>query len=213
MKQVLILFAAVIGFAACSEEGNDPNFDFANEVVNSYTQEQIEGLIAGFDAKTIDYGKLKSDLTSGSIYNTRTLYSTDGITWGPETNLLGGDLSTITSANWIFEDDGDCERFVRTVGHSTGIEPPRNSLYEGRWHLDREQQMVVASVPMEHCPEFHFRLKVVYYNSPLLIFDQTAHSTADGDFDLIICRHRVNLRALSHDKVEAIFEERMAENK
>ncbi len=211
MKHILILFAAVIGFAACNDGSNDPNFDFANEVVSCYTNEQVEGLIAGFNSKTIDYGKLKSDLTNGSIYNTNRFVSDDGEVWSKFTIYDGFDHTFYTAANWIFEDDGECERFVRML---SGPEPsPSESyLYELRWCLDCEQQMIVVSAPMENYPEYHFRLKVVYYNSPLLIFDQSAHSTADGDFDFIMSRHCVNLRALSHDKVEAIFEERMAEN-
>ena len=211
MKHVLILFVAVISFAACSEK-NNTSYDFANEVVNSYTNEQVEELIAGFDAKTIDYGRLVADLISGSIYNTKALYSQDGEVWSKEVMYDGGDLSILTSANWLFEDGGACLRFVRTHG-SIEPSPKENYLFEWQWRLDREQQMVVVSAPTENCPEYCYCLKIVYYNSPLMIFDQTAHQTIDADFDLIVSRHRVNLQALPHDKVEAIIKERMAENK
>lgn len=208
MKHYFILLAVAIGFVACSNEDNEPNFDFANEVVNSYSNEQIEALIACFDPKTIDYGKLKSDLINGSIYNTNMLMSEDGEVWSKFPMYDGVDPSFWTSANWIFEDDGACKRFLGTQNCG---EPVKNELYEWRWSLDRKQQMVVIPAPFdpENKPEYHFRLKIVYYNSPLLIFHQTAHRTVDGDFVWFISRHCVNLRALSHDEVEAIFEECM----
>lgn len=210
MKNLLILFAAAIGFAACNEEaGEDLDFTFANEVVSSYTTEQVEELITEFDPKTIDFSQLKSDLITGAIYAPVNCGGWLKGTWHDYISFVGGYYGSANSLNALFYDD---QTYSYLESEGWGYSPPNTFLVSGSWRFDVEASEIILNDPMEIAPDRVMRLKILCYRSPLLIFERAHYSSlTDTDTDTIM-RFKVNLRAFSHDEVETIFEKQIDKN-
>lgn len=217
MKKLFILFAVAIGFVACNEDaGEDFDFTFANEVVETYTMEQMDALIAGFNPKTIDRDQLILDLTEGAIYNTSSFYTINWADRGwsewvthPQVNTVGGDLTFWSLLDMVFNSDGTC---LRRFSGAAGA-PPKLwiEVVEWGWEYNSETNEIIVPCPNDGlrihgtpCEDQVLKIKVLYYKSPLLICE---HQMFNTPFYPIKGRHKVNLRAYSHDDVKAILEE------
>lgn len=201
---------------ACNEgEGEDFDFTFANEVVATYSMEQIDALIADFDPRTIDQDQLIRDLTEGAIYNTSSFYAVNWAGQGwcewvshPQVYIIGGDVSFWSVLNMVFNSDGTCLRRFTGLG---GV-PPQGwiEVVEWGWEYNPQTNEIIVPCPNDGlrihetpCEDQVLIIKVLYYKSPLLICE---HQIFNTTMYPIKGRHKVNLRAYSHDEVKAIFE-------
>lgn len=201
MKKLLILFAAVIGFAACNEEaGEDLDFTFANEVVSTYTMEQVNGLVANFDPKKIDKDQLIADLTRGSIYcKTYTAYQWSADSeWSQAPLFATGDPSYNMEAYWLFNADGTASHYY-TIGGFTSTKKLQEQHDRCHWDYDAEQAMLSFDLGNERTSQRRFYMEISYYQSPLLIIDTYEMYYLRADEAPPKFRFVVNLRAMSHD--------------
>ncbi len=167
MKKLLILFAALIGFAACESSEEHATLD---RDLESYTTEELAVLSQGFDATKINHDQFLTDLTEGSISYARYLSTwrneEEGWLYNP---VYGGNGE---SSAWIFDADGEavfCGYYESYEGDSA---PTGHYICTERtWRYESQTGEIVIA-PKENLSEV--RLKVLYYKSPLLYYSQTA---------------------------------------
>ena len=185
MKKLFILLLATMVFVACNDEA-DYSID---RDVNSYTIEELQNLSEDFDITKIDQDQLLADLTEGAIWVPCYIG-----TWAAETGefkynpVFGGSYNNV---QWIFGADG------KAVNVSTLYEDhiPRTTYksYDATWQYDSKTGEIEA-VWNENSKEY--RLKVLYYESPVLYFSQ------DNPWDGRTNSYIVNLRAYTKAQAE-----------
>lgn len=185
MKKLFILLLATMVFVACNDEA-DYSID---RDVDSYTIEELQNLSESFDVTTIDQDQLLADLTEGAIWVPWYIG-----TWAAETGefkynpVFGGSHNNV---QWIFGAEG------RAVNVSTLYEDhiPRTTYksYDATWQYESQTGEIVAV--WSHNSREH-RVKVLYYQSPILYFSQK---------DLLLGRENsyvVNLRQYTKEQAE-----------
>lgn len=191
----------MIGFVACSEEESEA-FTFANEVVSTYTMEQLNGLVANFDPKKIDKDQLIADLTRGSIYcKTFTAFQPPASKeWLQEPLYGGGDGSYNMMAYWLLNADGTASHYYTRWSYGADYKYKRQEHHDRcYWSYDAEQAMLSFDLGDEKAPQQCFYMEISYYQSPLLIIDTYEKYNLRADEDPQKFRFVVNLRAMSHD--------------
>ena len=192
MKKAFVLMLAAMALVACNDDS-----DFGRDA-ESYTIEELKVLSEGFDATKIDHDQLLVDLTQGAIW--APLYIG---TWEEETGefnynpVLGGGSSNV---KWIFDADGEAVNVVTL--YEDYIPRLTYMSYEATWRYEPETGKIVI-VTNHNSKEF--RLKVLYYQSPMLYFSQ------NDIYNYRLNSWFVNLRQYTKDQAEAAMKKLIVE--
>lgn len=183
MKKYLLILLALMALVSCED-----SFESEREL-ESYTLEELNTLSEGFDVSKIDHDQLIADLTEGAIWI--PLYQGS---WTEETQkwdynpIFGGGFS---NTQWICDADGEAVNVSLLYEDSI----PRTTYFShaATWQYDSKTGEIVA-VLNENSEEY--RLKVLYYESPVLYFSQ------DNPWDGRTNSYIVNLRAYTKAQAE-----------
>lgn len=183
MKKYLLILVAAIALVSCED-----SFESEREL-ESYTLEELNTLSEGFDVLKIDYDQLIADLTEGAIW--MPLYQGS---WTEETQkwdynpIFGVGFS---NTQWIFDADGEAVNV--SLLYEDSIPKTTYFSHAATWQYDSKTGEIVA-VLNENSEEY--RLKVLYYESPVLYFSQ------DNPWDGRTNSYIVNLRAYTKAQAE-----------
>lgn len=161
MKKLFILLLATMVFVACNDEA-DYSID---RDVDSYTIEELQNLSESFDVTAIDQDQLLVDLTEGAIWAPRY----QGI-WSSELQdfeYREFDGGYYDNVQWIFGADGTAVN-VATL-YEDHIPRTTYRSYDATWQYESETGEIVAV--WSHNSREH-RVKILYYQSPILYFSQ-----------------------------------------
>lgn len=161
MKKYFLILFATMALVACNDET-----DFSmDRDVESYTIEELQNLSEGFDVTKINQDQLLADLTEGAIW--APYYKG---TWSSEIQdfeynpVLGGGYE---NAQWIFDADGKAVNV--TILYEDHIPRWTYSSHAATWRYESETGEIVILWSND---SKEFRLKVLYYKSPVLYFSQ-----------------------------------------
>lgn len=188
MKKLFILLATVCSFVACDDEEHSK----LDRALERYTIEELTVLSECFDATKINQDQLLTDLTKGAIRHARYLSTwrneEEGWIYNP---VFGGKGH---SSNWVFDTEGSALYYETYYTYYEGNNTPTTChvCTERTWHYDSLTGEIIIT-PKEELPEV--RLKVLYYQSPLLYYSQTA---VDPHHKGEQTKWLVDLRAVSH---------------
>lgn len=164
MKKYLLLLLAACCLVACE----DDEFVAAGPDVDGFTTEELEALSQGFDATKIDHQQLIADLTEGAIWDVRYLdtWMEDSKEW-VYNPVYGGGFYCYW---WVFEKNGTALNYSETGSYLNGSPITYRNCDERLWRYKEETGDIVIA-PTNYYNEW--RLKVLYYNSPILMFTLT----------------------------------------
>ncbi len=196
MKNFLILFAAAIGFAACSEEESIN----MNEVLNEYSMEQLNALVEQFDPSQINQSELIRDLTTGSIDCSSSMYYWYGvwqiINWegsSKESPFNGGHKVA------VFNEDGTGIWYYLDC-YNSSYEPIGTTYRNFEWKYDAKSGQIQYKLDAKN--SYWKCWEVKYYNSPLIIMDQFSldENYYPKDDPTRRMRYKCNLKAITKDE-------------
>ncbi|MBR4052228.1 MAG: hypothetical protein IKJ96_04195 [Alistipes sp.] len=184
MKKYLLILVAAIALVSCED-----SFESEREL-ESYTLEELNMLSEGFGVSKIDHDQLIADLTEGAIW--MPLYQGS---WTEETQkwdynpIFGVGFS---NTQWIFDADGEAVNV--SLLYEDSIPKTTYFSHAATWQYDSKTGEIVA-VLNENSEEY--RLKVLYYESPVLYFSQ------NDTWNNRLNSYLVDLRQYTKDQAEA----------
>lgn len=197
MKKYLLILLALMAFVAC-EDGFEPVRE-----LESYTLDELTSLSEGFDVSQIDHDQLIADLMQGAMWNVHYLG-----TWKDEENAwvnatIYGGVSNVNK--WIFDENGEAKCCYSIQGWDTSGAPSTtfHKHIDAKWHYEPKTGEIV--VVMQYDEPKEYRLKVLYYKSPILFFIQPFLAPV---YDNTMRGCVTNLRAVMKEQVEKEFEDK-----
>ena len=194
MKRYLLILLATMVLVACNDE---TDFSLGCDV-DSYTIEELQNLSEGFDVAKIDQDQLLADLTEGAIW--APCYKG---TWSSEIQdfeynpVFGGGFS---NTQWIFDANGKAVNVA--ILYEDYIPKWTYFSYAATWRYESETGEIVALWSND---SKEFRVKVLYYKSPILYFSQK-----DLSFDheeSFIVNLRQYTKAQAEEEMKKLIEE------
>lgn len=195
MKKYLSILLTALFFITCDDEEH-ATLDCDLE---SYTIEELAALSDRFDAAKINHDQLLTDLTKGAIRYARYLGTwrneEEGWIYNP---VFGGKGH---SSNWVFDANGLALYYeiYDTYYEGSGTPTTCHICTERTWYYHTETGEIIIT-PTEVLPEV--RLKVLFYQSPLLYYSQTA---VDPHIVGEQTKWLVDLRAVSNTQAKNEF--------
>lgn len=194
MKRYLLILLATMVLVACNDE---TDFSLGCDV-DSYTIEELQNLSEGFDVAKIDQDQLLADLTEGAIWapcykGTRSSEIQD-FEYNP---VFGGGFS---NTQWIFDANGKAVNVA--ILYEDYIPKWTYFSRAATWRYESETGEIVALWSND---SKEFRLKVLYYKSPILYFSQK-----DLSFDheeSFIVNLRQYTKAQAEEEMKKLIEE------
>lgn len=195
MKKYISILLMALFLIACDDEEHTK----LDRALERYTIEELTALSERFDATKINQDQLLTDLTKGAIRHARYLSTwrdeEEGWIYNP---VFGGKGH---ASNWVFDASGSALYYETYYTYHEGNNTPTTChvCTERTWHYDSQTGEIIIT-PKEELPEV--RLKVLYYQSPLLYYLQTA---VDPHYKGEQTKWLVDLRAVSNSQAKNEF--------